>query len=49
MLNQSLITLHSPPRLLSQVQKVADLNTYSIVRKFLNYEVHLSDKEADNP
>ena len=49
MLNQSLTTLNLPPRLMSQVQKVAVLNTCSIARKSLNVEAHLSDAEADNP
>jgi hypothetical protein len=49
MLNQSLTNLNIPPRLLSQVQKVAVLNTCTIVRKFLSDEVQLPDAEADNP
>jgi hypothetical protein len=49
MLNQSLTPLNLPPRLLSQVQQVAALNSCSIVRKFPNDNVHLSDEEADNP
>jgi hypothetical protein len=48
MLNQSLANLNLPPRLLSQVQQVVVLNTCSIVRKFLNDEIHLSDEEAGN-
>ena len=49
MLNQSLTNLNIPPRLLSQVQKVAVLNTCTVVRKFLSDEVQLPDAEADNP
>jgi Na+/H+-translocating membrane pyrophosphatase len=49
MLNQSLTNINLPPHILSQVQKVVMLNTCSIVRKFLNDEVHLSDEEADKP
>jgi hypothetical protein len=49
MLNQSISALNFPSGILSQVSKVVVLNTCSIVRKFLAYEVHLSDEEADNP
>jgi len=49
MINQSVTALNLPSCLLSQVMKVAVLNTCSIVRKFLGHEVHLSDEEADNP
>jgi F0F1-type ATP synthase membrane subunit a len=43
------ITLKLLPCLLSQVQKVVTFNTCSIIRKFLNDEVHLSDEMASNP
>ena len=48
MLYQSHTTLNLQPCLLSQTQKVVLLSTSSIIRKFLNDEVHLSDEEADN-
>jgi hypothetical protein len=46
MLNQSTTKLNLPPFIMSHVQEVATLNTYSIVRIFLNDD-HLSDEEAD--
>jgi hypothetical protein len=46
--NQSVTILILPPRFLSQVQTVV-WNTCSIVREFLNDQVHLSDEEANNP
>jgi hypothetical protein len=49
MLNQSVSAINLPSCLLSQVMKVAVLNTCSIVRKFLGHEVCFSDEEADNP
>jgi hypothetical protein len=38
-----LITLKLLPCLASQVQKMVTFNTCSMIRKFLNNEVHLSD------
>lgn len=41
MSNQSLTTLSLPPSLLSHVQQVVLLTTWSIVRKHLDNEDHL--------
>jgi len=48
MLNQSHTALYLQQCLLSHTQKVVLLSTCSIIGKFLNDEVHLSDEEADN-
>jgi len=47
-LNQSHTTLNLQRYLLSQTQKVVLLSTFSIIGKFLDDEIHLSDEEADN-
>jgi hypothetical protein len=47
MLYPSHTTLNIQQCLLSQIQKVVLLSTSSIIKKFLNDEVHLSDEEAD--
>jgi hypothetical protein len=49
MFNWSLTNLNLPLCLLSPLQTVVVLKTCSIMREFLNDEVHLSDEEADNP
>jgi hypothetical protein len=48
MLNQSHTTLNLQQFLLSQIKEVVLLSTCSIIRKFLNEEVHSSDEETDN-